>query len=84
MFSWTGTFRPYTDVKAGLLNAKLDGVACVDGDGTDLERAPRACLADNISQLEMVPNPDRRAPNDWSDDSREETGSESESESDGD
>ena len=41
-------------------------------------------LADSISQLEMVPNPDQRAPKDWSDDSGEETGSESESESDGD
>jgi hypothetical protein len=32
----TGKFRPYTDVKAGLLKTKLAGVASVDGDGTDL------------------------------------------------
>ena len=73
----TGTFRPYTDVKAGLLSAKLNGVASVDGDGMDLDHAPRACLADNISELEMVPNPDQRAPNEWSDDSGGESSSES-------
>ena len=80
----TGKFRPYTDVKAGLFNAKLAGIASVDGDGTDLATSPRACLTDSISELEVVPSPDQRAPSEWSDDSGEETGSESESESDGD
>ena len=45
-----GNFRPYTDVKVGLLGGKLDGVASVDNE-------------------EVVPNPDQRSPNDWSDDS---------------
>ena len=72
----TGKFRPYTDVKVGLVNTKLDGVASVDGDGTDLDR-PRACLSDSIAELEMVPNPDQRAPNEWSDDSGGESSSES-------
>ena len=35
---------------------KLDGVASVDGNGTDLDR-PRACLSGSIAELEMVPNP---------------------------
>ena len=65
----TGKFRPYTDVKAGLLNAKLAGIASVDGDGTDLATSPRACLTDSISELEVVPSPDQRAPSEWSDDS---------------
>ena len=73
----TGKFRPYTDVKAGVLGVKLDGIASVDGDGTDLGHAPRACLTDSISELEMVPNPDQRAPDEWSDDSGEESHSES-------
>ena len=69
----TGKFRPYTDVKAGLLNTKLAGVASVDGDGTDLATSPRACLTDSISELEVVPSPDQRAPSEWSDDSGEES-----------
>ena len=68
----TGKFRPYTDVKAGLLNTKLAGVASVDGDGTDLATAPRACLTDSISELEVVPSPNQRAPSEWSDNSDEE------------
>ena len=54
---------------------KLDGVASVDGNGTDLDR-PRACLSGSIAELEMVPNPDQRAPNEWSDDSGGESSSE--------
>ena len=73
----TGKFRRYTDVKAGVLGVKLDGIASVDGDGTDLGHAPRACLTDSIAELEMVPNPDQRAPDEWSDDSGEESHSES-------
>eukprot|EP01043_Picozoa_sp_COSAG02_P051500 COSAG02_NODE_5427_length_4339_cov_2.935377_3_plen_88_part_00 len=60
----TGKFRPYKDVKGGLLGAKLDGVSSADGDGTSLGHNPRACLTDSISELEMVPNPQQRAPSD--------------------
>ena len=54
----------------------VDGVASVDGNGADFGR-PRACLSDSIAELEMVPNPDQRAPNEWSDDSGGESSSES-------
>ena len=54
-------------MKVGLLGAKLDGVASVDGDGLETNLA-RGCLADNLAALEVVPNPDQRAPADWSDD----------------
>ena len=35
----------------------------LDGDGTNLSRA---CLADNLAELEVVPNPDQREVNEWS------------------
>ena len=54
--------------KVGLLGGKLDGVASVDNDGQESHKA-RGCLADNLAALEVVPNPDQRSPNDWSDDS---------------
>ena len=60
--------RTYNDVKVGLLGAKLEGVASVDGDGLETNLA-RGCLADSLAALEVVPNPDQRAPADWSDDS---------------
>ena len=64
----TGEFRKYTDVKAGLLGMKIDGVASVDGDGTDLTTGS---LADTFSELEVVPNPLQRSAAEWSEDSDE-------------
>ena len=49
----------------------------MDGDGRNLERAS---LADNLSELEMVPNPDQRAFEDWSDAESDDDGSDSDSE----
>ena len=64
----TGEFRKYTDVKAGLLGMKIDGVASVDGDGTDLTTGS---LADTFSELEVVPSPLQRSAAEWSEDSDE-------------
>ena len=61
----TGTFRKYTDVKGGLLGVKIDGVASVDGDGTNLTMGS---LADTVSELEVVPSPQQRAAAEWSED----------------
>ena len=60
-----------------VIGVKLDGVGSVDGDGRNLERAS---LADNLSELEMVPNPDQRAFEDWSDAESDDDGSDSDSE----
>ena len=65
-----GTFRRYLDVKSGLVGGKIDGIGSVDGDGTDLSRG---CLADNLAELEVVPNPDQREAGEWSE---EESGDE--------
>ena len=65
-----GTFRRYLDVKSGLVGGKIVGIGSVDGDGTDLSRG---CLADNLAELEVVPNPDQREVDEWSE---EESGDE--------
>ena len=74
-----GRFRPYTDPKAGLLDMKLDGKGSVDGDGR-IPKFPRGCLADTLSAVEFVPNPDQREPGDWSSDSSDDSGSDDEAE----
>ena len=51
-------------------NRSIAGIGSVDGDGTNLSRA---CLVDNLAELEVVPNPDQREVGDWSE---EESGDE--------
>ena len=65
-------FRQGMDsIKDRLTNpGKIDGIGSVDGDGTDLSRG---CLADNLAELEVVPNPDQREVDEWSE---EESGDE--------
>ena len=53
------------------MGGKIAGIGSVDGDGTDLSRA---CLADNLAELEVVPSPDQREVDQWSE---EESGDES-------
>ena len=53
---------------------KLDGKGSVDGDGR-IPKFPRGCLADTLSAVEFVPNPDQREPGDWSSDSSDDSGS---------
>ena len=53
-----------------LVGGKIVGIGSVDGDGTDLSRG---CLADNLAELEVVPNPDQREVDEWSE---EESGDE--------
>ena len=65
IFGWNSI-----DVKSGLVGGKIVGIGSVDGDGTDLSRG---CLADNLAELEVVPNPDQREVDEWSE---EESGDE--------
>ena len=73
-----GVFRRYVDIKSGLVGGKIAGIGSVDGDGTSLVAR---CPADNLSELEVVPNPDQRDMAQWSDDSGE-SGGESDSDVD--
>ena len=66
-----GEFRRYVDVKSGLVGGKIAGIGSVDGDGTSLKVG---CPADNLSELEVVPNPEQRDVAEWSDESDESDG----------
>ena len=73
-----GEFRRYVDVKSSLVGGKIAGVGSVDGDGTNLSEG---CLADNLSELEVVPNPDQRDVAEWSEESEEDNSDSDEDES---
>eukprot|EP01043_Picozoa_sp_COSAG02_P038903 COSAG02_NODE_3035_length_7502_cov_6.521680_2_plen_286_part_00 len=66
------------DVKSSLVGGKIAGVGSVDGDGTNLSEG---CLADNLSELEVVPNPDQRDVAEWSEESEEDNSDSDEDES---
>eukprot|EP01043_Picozoa_sp_COSAG02_P031271 COSAG02_NODE_2032_length_10063_cov_11.627057_8_plen_223_part_00 len=63
-----GEFRRYVDVKSGLVGGKIAGIGSVDGDGTNLTGG---CPTDNLSELEVVPNPNQRDIAEWSEESED-------------